>query len=234
MNSVAIMQPYIFPYIGYFHLISAAKHFVIYDDVQYITRGWVNRNRILLQNEPFRFTVPIEHASQNRTIRDTAPAIDERWRNKFQKQLQNAYAKAPFYPQVHERILHLLALPFNSIADLATQSITLVYDYLEIPFTPIYSSSITLHTNELDRARRLIEITKSFNSTHYINAPGGKALYNKKEFAQYAIQLNFVKSLPITYQQFKAPFIANLSIIDIMMFNSPKKIATFLHHFELE
>ena len=98
--SISIMQPYIFPYIGYFHLIEASDKFVFYDDVNYIKRGWINRNRILLNNTDFLFTIPTLKASQNKLIYEIKPIIDEKWKRKFYSNLEFSYKKAPYYSDV--------------------------------------------------------------------------------------------------------------------------------------
>ncbi len=228
-GTAAIMQPYLFPYIGYFHLIEASDVFVFYDDVNYIKRGWINRNRILLEGAPSTFTVPITNASQNSLIKDTQTCIDDKWCKKFFGMVHHAYNKAPFYQDTLE-ILHMVLDHRNGpISDLAIISIVEVYKYLGEQFTFKKSSESSPDTRTLGRAQRLCEITQKIGYASYVNASGGKSLYNKPQFKELGIELSFVSSNDITYPQFEDDYVPWLSIIDVLMFNdreATKKLLT--------
>ncbi|MBC2694524.1 MAG: WbqC family protein [Desulfobacteraceae bacterium] len=137
---VAIMQPYLFPYIGYFHLIEASSIFVFYDDVYYIKSGWINRNRILNQDRDCLFTVPISKVSSNKLINETLPILDKKWKKKFYKKLIQNYKKAPFFSDVCEVITSVFEKKYTDITDLAIESILAVYMYLGIEFNYTKSS----------------------------------------------------------------------------------------------
>jgi len=217
---LAIMQPYVFPYIGYFHLAQASDLFVFYDDVQYTTRGWINRNRILLNGADHLFTVPVAGASQSRMICETMHACDDAWTDKFYRTLRHAYHKAPQFSRSMEPIMAAFSTPGGSIADLAIRSIEAVHDYLGLPFRHIRSSECAPHTRGLDRPDRLIEITRTLGYAAYVNAPGGTALYDRDYFAGRGVGLGFVESGEIIYRQYADDsFVPSLSIIDVMMFN---------------
>jgi hypothetical protein len=230
---LSIMQPYIFPYIGYFHLIQATEKIVFYDDVNYIKRGWINRNRILLNGKDHVFTIPVSKASQNKQIREIEIAIDEKFRTKFVSTLLNAYKKAPFYKEVITVVEKVLEAPAENISELAITSICSVYDYLGKNINWTESSSCCAETIEEKKGDRLIAISKNLGYDKYVNSIGGMELYVKDDFAAKGVNLSFVKSKPIAYDQGLAEFIPNLSIIDILMFNPPEKVWGFFHEFEL-
>jgi len=231
---IAIMQPYIFPYIGYFHLITSSCLFVFYDDVNYITRGWINRNRILINNADSLFTVPVSKASQNQLINSTCPAIDDAWRRKFCRTITHAYRKAPYFSKAEPVVSEVFLADYNSIADLAINSIINVYNYLNIPFRYTRSSICAPDTMGMDKADRLITITKREGFARYVNAPGGIKLYDKQYFARRNVELSFVKSQSIHYKQFADYFVPALSIIDVLMFNSPQDVVKMFGRYTLE
>jgi len=232
---VAIMQPYIFPYLGYFHLIEASDLFIFYDDVNYIKKGWINRNRIILQQEASLFTLPVKQASQNILIKDTLTSIDRRWKNKFYAKLTQTYQKAPHFSPVMELIdSSLPKTEDESIASVAINAIQLIYQYLNHEIKSKRSSDLSPHTKGMEKAERLIQITKDLGYSAYVNAPGGKELYNKQDFKNQGIDLHFINSLECRYPQFNQEFVPALSIIDVLMFNNIDETKALLNHFTLE
>lgn len=233
-GKAAIMQPYIFPYLGYFHLIEASDTFIFYDDVNYIKRGWINRNRIGLNNKAHRFTLPIKKASQNVLIKDTRVNLDKSWQKSFFSTLTQAYRTAPHF----DATVALIEGTFidqeeNTISSLAIRSIEHVYRYLEIKPNFIKSSVFSPETRGLERSERLIQITKKLGYNSYINLLGGKELYTKEYFRHHGINLNFIKSLDHSYKQHSDIFIPALSIIDILMFNDKEATKHLFHNFTL-
>lgn len=231
---VAIMQPYFFPYIGYWQLMNAVDKFIILDDVNYIMRGYINRNSILINGEPHRFTIPIQQASQNKLIQDTKLNFQEKDKKKFITMLTNAYKKAPYYQKVMPIIEEII---FNEEEDLTTylhKSLEGICNYLGIK-TEIYRSSQIQKNTLLKAQDRIIEICKKMQAEVYINPCGGRTLYNYKAFEKEDIQLFFLdtKSEKIVYQQGVETFKPNLSIIDVMVFNSVETIKMFLEAYEL-
>ncbi|SHF03236.1 WbqC-like protein family protein [Psychroflexus salarius] len=219
---LSIMQPYIFPYIGYFHLIEATDKIVFYDDVNYIKRGWINRNRILLNKSDFLFTIPVEKASQNKLINEIRPLITYDFTDKFFAQIETAYKKAPYYKSVVEILKAVFSVQHDNIADLAIKSITSVYQYLDMDIKWTKSSISSPETKGMEKADRLIQINKNLGYYNYVNAIGGQELYSKEYFNSKGIKLNFVKSQKVEYKQFDNDFVPWLSIIDVLMFNDKK------------
>jgi hypothetical protein len=228
---VAIMQPYIFPYIGYFQLINAVDKFVIYDDVTFIKQGWINRNNILLNKKPFLFTVPVKDISSFTLIKDTEISWAGNWKAKFLKTITQAYSKAPFYDHSYKLIADVFSEHETRISRLAIQSIKVILNYLEIKTTVIESSFSSYQNSYLNYEERILDICKRELATHYLNPIGGISLYSKETFQASKIELCFLKTKPILYQQFGAEFVPSLSIIDVIMFNSKEEIKEMLKDF---
>jgi len=223
MSSIAVMQPYFFPYIGYFQLIKAVDTFVFYDDVNYITRGWINRNKILINNEAKYITIPCKGASQNKLIYDVEHALDDRKRGKLIKKIKFSYSKAPFFDSIFPLFKRVINQEEKTIADLAIRSIIESADYLGLG-TSFKTSRENYNNTELDAADRLIDICKQEDTTNYINALGGQKLYDKSYFEDKGIELSFLEPQESEYQQFGDDFVPWLSIIDVLMFNAPEKV----------
>lgn len=227
MSSIAIMQPYLFPYVGYVQLIHAADRFVFYDDVQYIKGGWINRNRILINRKPSWFTVPCHNESYTELINQVEHAMNSRSRKKLLKKLKFTYARAPFFDRVYSGVEQVLKTDTAYIGALAMESVMWVSEYLDLDCQ--FTTSTGAYGNrEMDAADRLIDICRQEGAYHYINMIGGRELYQKEYFSGEGIQLDFLKPEAIPYEQFGEDFVPWLSIIDILMFNSPEKIRTDL------
>jgi hypothetical protein len=229
---LAIMQPYFLPYIGYLQLMNAVDKFVLYDDVNYINKGWINRNRILVNGKDYLFTVPLKEASQNKLINEICLSDDPKWRGKLLKTFEQAYKKAPFYLTafaVTEKIINLEAEKLN---EWLAAGFSVLADYLHIQ-TEIVSGSGVYHNTHLKAQERILDICRQENADHYINPIGGTELYDKPVFGASGIQLSFLKSRPVIYPQFKNEFIPWLSIVDIMMFNSVPSIQHLLNEYDL-
>lgn len=231
---LGIMQPYLFPYVGYFQLIYAVDKFVVYDDVSYIKQGWINRNRILLNCKDHIFTVPLKNASSYQNINDTEINMNlyADWKKKFLKTITQSYAKAPYYSTVWALLNRVFDKEVTNISELATASITEVCAYLGIN-TPFEHTSAIYNNNELKAAERVIDICKTETATIYINPIGGKELYNKEVFKETGLDLFFIKSKPVTYAQFNCEFVPWLSIIDLLMFLPEEKILEYIQSYEL-
>lgn len=229
---LGIMQPYIFPYIGYFQLINAVDKFVIYDDVNFINKGWINRNRILNNGQDSLFTIPLKEASQNKLINEIEVNWDDNWKNKFFKTLEQCYKKAPFYQDVLPIIEETFKGEGEVVSKVIEKNLRLTCEYLSIE-TEIISSSSIYQNNHLKAQERILDICLQEKAEHYINPIGGLELYDKDFFETQNLKLSFIKSNFIEYKQFKNDFIPWLSIIDILMFNSKDKIKDFLNNYEL-
>lgn len=230
--TIAIMQPYIFPYIGYFQLINAVDKFVIYDDVNFINKGWINRNNMLVSGQAHLFTIPLKDASQNKLIKEVELAVNDPWKKKFLKTVQQSYLKAPNYQQVFILIEEIVNSGAETIAELTLYALQKVCAYMNIA-TEIVPSSSVYNNTELKAQERIIDICKQEKAVHYINPIGGMELYDKNKFEKEGIKLNFIKSTAAPYPQFKNAFVPWLSIIDILMFNDAESIDKLLKEFEL-
>ncbi|HWA74826.1 MAG TPA: WbqC family protein [Polyangiaceae bacterium] len=219
---LAIMQPYFFPYAGYFQLIAAVDRFVVYDDVAFIKNGWINRNRILGSNGPEYFTVPLAGASSFRPIRETRCAPAKLWRDKMLKTLQQVYARAPERDAgmgLVERVLN--AADGGSIRDLAVFSLREVCHYAEL--APSWQETSTAYENaELSGVERVLDICRRERATTYLNAPGGRALYDSARFEAEKVRLLFLAPVLEPYAQSRGKtFVPGLSVVDMLM-NLPR------------
>lgn len=232
---IGIMQPYVFPYIGYFQLIKAVDKFIVYDDVAFINKGWINRNNILVNGKASMFTIPLVGASQNRLIRDIEVDNLAAWSKKFLKTIEQSYKKAPFYKQGFQLLEQIFNLPTANIAELGVNSLKETCKYLNIE-TEIVESSTIYNNQDLKAQVRILDICLQEKANHYINPIGGMAIYDKQLFADKEILLNFIKAKPIQYKQFNKyneSFVPWLSIIDFLMFCSVEEINEHLNKFEL-
>ena len=227
------MQPYLFPYIGYFQLINSVDEFVIYDNIQYTKKGWINRNRILVNGTDQLFTIPLQKDSDylniiNRKIADTW--VDDR--KKLINVLKSSYNKAPYFKEAFELIQECLFCDKNNLFEFILNSLNKINLYLGIN-TPIIISSTVDIDHTLKSQDKVLAICEAQKATTYINAIGGTELYNKEIFKSKNINLNFIKSEKIEYKQFNSNFISWLSIIDVIMFNSKDKIKEYLNSYTL-
>ena len=232
---IAIMQPYIFPYIGYFQLVKAVDVFVFYDDVNYIKSGWINRNQILLNGNKNLFTVPLKNASSFQTINETLihTELYLKWKKKFLKSLEQSYKKAPLFDFVYPLIHQVFEANHTTIADLCMDSIKQVSNYLALEVVFETSSEKYHETKGMEKAERLINICQSNQINTYINPAGGRELYQKDTFSKQGIDLLFIKNELTPYPQFNIDFVPGLSIIDVIMFNNKNDVKKMLNQYSL-
>ncbi|NUM41848.1 MAG: WbqC family protein [Leptospiraceae bacterium] len=233
-KKIAIMQPYLFPYIGYFQLIKSVDLFVFYNDVNYIKQGWINRNKILLNGKEFSFSAPVSNVSSFRKIKDTKIHKDlfPIWRSKFLRTIEQAYSKAPYYVSTKEMIADVLFKPYLDICSFAVDSNRLICSYLGIN-TEFKLSSEEYPNNHLSASDRIVDICFREQARIYINPPGGLHLYDKNSFNNVGLNLYFLIPNLSKYNQFGNPFVPWLSIIDVLMFNSVFEINCHLNNYEL-
>ncbi len=234
-KTVAVMQPYLFPYLGYFQLIREADVFVFYDDVDFITRGWINRNRILINGDSDIFTVPCSNASQNKKIEDVL--VSNQWHpEKLLKKVKLTYANAGHFDAAFPTVETVIEEAGDQISVLAENSVRKVANYLNLD-VDFYRSSDLPVDQSLGRAERLIELTKYFGASTYVNMEGGKDLYDKPTFADREITLHFLSPNLPEYEQYTAEngtFHSGLSIIDVMMNVEPSRTREMLDTYQLQ
>jgi hypothetical protein len=228
---LAIMQPYLFPYIGYFQLINAVDKFVILDDVNFIKKGWITRNRILVGEKDFLFSVPVSKASQNKKIYE-CELSEGKWRDKLLRTIEFAYKKAPFFNDCFGTISLILTKEETNLASWLTFQLNTICSYLEIK-TIIVETSRIYSNQHLKAQDKIIDICNQEKAEIYLNAIGGKLLYKTDDFKKNNIKLRFLNALEAEYPQFNNTFVPFLSIIDIMMFNNENSIQNLLNKYEL-
>lgn len=225
---IAIMQPYLFPYLGYFQLIHAVDTFVLYDDVNYIKKGYINRNNILNQGEPLRITIPVLDVSQNKKINEHYFSTDVQ---KILKTIQTAYFKAPYFNQVYPMIEAVLLQNDRKVSNVCYAAIQEILTYLGLKREVLLSSQLD-YDRDLPAADKLMDITKLLGHKEYVNSIGGQSLYDTKYFNENDINLLFIKMQSVIYKQNCCDFVPNLSIIDILMWNDISKINTLLQSYD--
>ncbi len=229
---IGIMQPYFMPYIGYWQLLNAVDEYVVYDDVNFIKGGWINRNRILLNGQPQMINVPMLGASSNKLINEVGVNSDQNIRNKTLRMLIAAYSKAPYFNDVYPMLENVINHESGNLADYIAYSIIRVCNYLNIDTKILLSSSLNKDCS-LRAQDKVINICSLLEATCYYNAIGGQKLYDYKSFSNAGIDLCFLKTNFMEYKQFDNPFVESLSIIDVLMFNSVDEVKTMLCDYEL-
>ena len=230
---LAIMQPYFFPYIGYFQLINSVDEFILYDNIEYTKKGWINRNRILCEGKERLITLPLKKNSDYSKVVERE--LSESWgkdKNKILNVIKSSYNKSPYFLEAYDLVFQCLNNSENNLFKFIYNSIILINRYLDIKTQIIVSSSINIdHT--LKSQDKVLSLCKAQNADVYINSIGGVELYNKAIFKQSGIELKFIKSNPIQYKQFNNEFVPWLSIIDVLMFNSKDEIKKYINNYKL-
>lgn len=213
---LAIMQPYFLPYIGYFQLIAAVDQFVVYDNIKYTKKGWINRNRMLVNGADTTFTLPLKNSSDNLNIVDREIAADFDSK-KFLNQFKGAYARAPHFDKTYSLLENIVRCQEKNLFKYIHHSILMVCQHLDI-LTNIKISSEVEINHTLKGKDKVLALCKAVGAKNYINPIGGTELYVKDDFEENGIRLHFIRSLPLEYTQLGAPFVPWLSIIDVLMF----------------
>ena len=228
----SIMQPYFFPYLGYFQLVRASDVFVAYDTVQYIRGGWINRNRILGDHGPAWFTLPVEYGGIAATIdRRRYADPDGRARQRLVRTLHHRYRRAPHYRAAMAVLEPLLMNPEPGVAAYNLHLIRSLSAHLGID-TRIELAS-ALPVARAGGVGGLVAICHHLGARTYLNAIGGTGLYARDDFARAGLDLRFLRSEAAPYAQFGGEPVASLSIIDVLMFNDRERIAAMLDQYRL-
>lgn len=230
--NLAVMQPYFFPYLGYFSLFDAADTFIVYDDVNYKKKGWINRNNFWSYAGPQLFTLPVQNASQNKKICELELADFAVSRKDFFDLLKHSYSKAPCYRETIVFLEDVFDCESKSLADFLSHSLLKTVRYLDIS-VEVVRNSVAPRGLNLSGEKRIIEIAKEYGATKYINAIGGKELYQAASFRRHGIKLAFLQHKGTNYSQFSENHTPNLSIIDALMFNSLVDVKEVIRNYEL-
>jgi hypothetical protein len=223
----AIMQPYFFPYIGYFQLIASVNLFIVYDNIKYTKRGWINRNRMLLNGKDVVFSLPLKQGSDHLDVRERTLAADFSC-DKLIKQLHGAYRKAPYFRQAFPLIEQILRQDESNLFQFLYTSIHLLCHHLGIATKIRISSEIPIN-HDAKNQDKVLALCQAVGTRTYVNSIGGMELYSQNDFLAAGIDLTFIRSKPFVYQQFDREFVPSLSIIDVMMFNSLDTIKECVH-----
>ncbi len=213
---LAIMQPYLLPYIGYFQLVASVDRFVFYDDVAFIKNGWINRNRWRVRDEAAYFTIPLRGARAGSAIAKVQVQPPAAWRRQLLATLRQNYCRAPHYEEVASLFERVLDCAEAGIGAMARHSVRSVSDYLGLPTDFVESSSF--YGNSALRGReRVLDICRREGATSYINLPSGRTLYAEADFGAQGLQLRFIEPHLQPYAQSRPGFVAGLSVLDLLM-----------------
>ena len=229
---IGIMQPYFFPYLGYFQLLNMVDKYVVFDNAPFANLSWGYRNRILINGAPGYFRVNPKKASQHKLFTEIEVINDKKFKDQRIKALALSYGKAPYYKDVMPILEDFLLKDYDSLAQINIASNILVCSYLGIQ-TEILKYSELDCRKDLIREHRIYEICRALGGDEYVNAIGGLELYDFEDFRRHGIKLSLLRQDPITYPQFGKEFVPNLSIIDTMMFNSVTDIQQMLTQYTL-
>jgi hypothetical protein len=214
---LAIMQPYFFPYIGYFQLIAAVDLFIVYDNIKYTKKGWINRNRMLQNGKEAMFSLPLKSGSDSLDVCERELAEDFN-RDKLLNQFKGAYRRAPYFAQTFPLVEQIVRFEEANLFRFLYHSILRTCQHLGIT-TEIRISSTIAIDHGLKNQDKVLALCEAVSASTYVNAIGGRDLYSKETFRDKGIDLTFIQSKPFEYSQFGNEFVPWLSIIDVMMFN---------------
>lgn len=234
-SKLGAMQPYVFPYVGYFQLIASVDTFVFLDNVNYIKGGWINRNQIVLNHQPHFFTIPCEKISQHKKINQIVPAFPEKEQQRFLKTIEQAYRKAPFYEQIYSELLSWAKKSHSNIAEMAADSVLWSCAYLGINRTFELGSVLQVDGTFKDPTARMLNLCEVCNASVYVNMAGGAHLYDPHEFKKNSIQLKFIQPELRPYS--KAPnstYFPGMSILDAMMYLTKQQVLDLIEKTPLD
>lgn len=232
---LAVMQPYFFPYLGYFQLIGAVDYFVLLDDVQYIRHGWINRNRILKPDKGVQYIIaPLKKHTQKATIREINVVDGPEWKNKIVRQLEHYKRKAPFYADVKAFLEECFSTEEQCIAKLNANYLKRVLKCFNIQTPIVLSSELELDYSDVENSDEwALKTCEQIGATEYINPLGGSFLFDRQKYIQKNIKLTFLEPTLTAYNQGQIRFEPGLSIIDVMLFNSAEEIIKMLAVYKL-
>ena len=227
------MQPYFCPYIGYFQLIKSADVFVIYDNIEYTKKGWINRNRFLANGDAVTFSIALKKDSDHLHVRERflAENFDRR---KLLNRIEGAYRKAPYFEEVVPLLKSIVLHEQENLFAYIHHSVMEICAFLGITAKIVKSSDVDVD-HSLRSGEKVGAICKALGAETYVNPIGGRALYEKDAFRKQGLELRFLQTESITYPQFGDSFVASLSILDVLMFNARQSVAEdLLQRYRLE
>jgi hypothetical protein len=223
---VAVMQPYIFPYLGYFQLLGAVDTFVVYDNIQYTKKGWINRNRVLENGQAALFTLPLASGSDYLDIRERHLASDFA-PEKLLARFTGAYRRARYFPQTLPLLEEVLRYPDRNLFGYLLYALNRTAGHLGLGTEVRVCSTVPID-HSLKAQDRVLALCEDLGATTYINPIGGVDLYSRRDFADRGVELRFLRMLPLEYPQNSPTFVPSLSIVDVLMHNSLDDIQRWL------
>jgi hypothetical protein len=223
----AVMQPYFFPYIGYFQLMSQCDTFVVFDDVQYVDHRWMNRNRILLNGKSAWLTYPVERGPLAGSIRDRLYVARDQDRLDVLNKLHEAYRRAPNYEPVRALVQSCLDFESRSVSAFNANLLEAVARAIGLRSTMKFASDFGIDPS-LRGEDRVLAVCAALGAREYVNSIGGVSLYSSENFDRRGVTLRFLKGEAVQYRQFGAEFVPSLSIIDALMFTDESELADML------
>ncbi len=221
---LAIMQPYFLPYIGYFQLIAAVDMFIVYDNIKYTKKGWINRNRMLQNGKDAMFTLPLKKDADYLDIcqRELSTEFN---RNKLLNRFKESYRRAPYFAQTFPLIEQIVCYDSVNLFQFLRHSIVKTCGHLGIA-TQIKNSTDVAIDHALKNQDKVLALCASIGATTYVNAIGGMDLYSAQSFRGRGFDLKFIRSRPFEYTQFDATYVPWLTIVDVLMFNHLDQVQT--------
>ncbi len=218
------MQPYFFPYLGYFQLIAAVDLFVVYDNIKYTKKGWINRNRMLRNGRAVTFSLPLKRDSDHLNVCERRLA-DDFDSDKLLNQIMGAYRSAPYFARTIPLLEQIVRHEDMNLFGFLHHSIVRTCEHLGIATEIRISSGIAID-RDLKNQDRVLATCEALGASTYVNAVGGMELYSKEAFQDKGVDLKFIRSNSFEYPQFGNEFVPWLSIVDVMMFNPIDAIRT--------
>ncbi|UVW29738.1 WbqC family protein [Massilia sp. H6] len=226
------MQPYFLPYIGYFQLITACELFVVYDNIKYTKKGWINRNRMLRNGAEAMFSLPLQGAPDHLDI-DQRVLEDSPGRHRWLAQLKGAYRHAPQFGVTLPLLERIAACDEVNLFRFLHNALLETCAHLGID-TPIRAASAVPADHGLKGQDRVLAICAALGARRYVNPIGGTELYSHTDFAQHGIDLRFLRARPLDYPQGGANAVPSLSIADVLMFNPLETVRGWVRtHYDL-
>ncbi len=233
---LAIMQPYFLPYPGYFSLVKHTDQFILFDTVQYIRHGWIERNRILKPDHGWQYiAVPLEKHSRETLIQDIRIRNSTDWRETIFSQLEHYKKRAPYYPQAMEVLRKALDIDTDSLVKLNEQILITVCQYLGIDIKIHIFSEMEIAIEPAGAPDEwALNICKAIGAVEeYWNPEGGLEFFDRSKYEREGIAIKFLKLRLPEYSQRRSEFEAGLSMCDLMMFCQPEQINKMLEDYVL-
>ncbi len=230
---LAIMQPYFLPYLGYFNLLFHSDIFVLYNDINYIERGWINRNKIIKKDGFNLFTIPLRKASATKLISDIYISDEQKWRSKLLKTIEITYVKAPYFNSTYNLVEKIVLKKIYKLDEFIKNSITEILNFIELEKGIIFSSDFDYDRNT-NKENKLVSITRNLQANTLVFPPGSRDLYSETFFIKKDINTEVIIPNLSKYKQFKKnEFTPGLSIVDVLMFNDIEEVKKLFNDYKI-